>query len=56
MQEQSAVCVRLKPSVFDDVAVNSFYDTLANKGVRVANGIWFGDEMRVFRFPTLTSP
>jgi len=42
-------CVRLKPSVFDDVAVSSFYNALANEGVRVANGIWFGDEMRVFR-------
>jgi DNA-binding transcriptional MocR family regulator len=42
-------CVRLKPSVFDDVAVSRFYDALANEGVRVANGTWFGDEMRVFR-------
>ena len=42
-------CVRLKPSVFHDVAVSRFYDALASKGVRVANGIWFGDEARVFR-------
>ena len=42
-------CVRLKPSVFDDAAVNRFYDALANQGVRVANGSWFGDETRVFR-------
>ncbi len=36
-------CVRLKPSVFDDVAVSRFYDALASAGVRVANGTWFGD-------------
>jgi DNA-binding transcriptional MocR family regulator len=42
-------CVRLKPTVFDDVAVSRFYDALASAGVRVANGTWFGDEERVFR-------
>jgi aspartate/methionine/tyrosine aminotransferase len=42
-------CIRLKPSVFDDAAVNRFYQTLAREGVRVANGSWFGDEARVFR-------
>jgi aspartate/methionine/tyrosine aminotransferase len=42
-------CVRLKPSAFDDDAVNDFYDGLAREGVRVANGAWFGDEARVFR-------
>ncbi len=42
-------CVRLKPAVFDDVAVERFYQTLAGKGTRVANGTWFGDEARVFR-------
>jgi len=42
-------CVRLKPSVFDNGAVDRFYATLAREGVRVANGIWFGDEARVFR-------
>lgn len=51
-------CVRLKPSVFHDVAVSRFYDTLASKGVRVANGTWFGDEARVFRlgFGLLSMP
>jgi len=51
-------CVRLKPSVFDDVAVSRFYDTLASKGIRVANGTWFGDEARVFRlgFGLLSMP
>ena len=42
-------CVRLKPSVFDDGAVDCFYEGLAQEGVRVARGIWFGDEARVFR-------
>jgi len=42
-------CVRLKPSVFSDLAVSRFYGLLANEGVRVANGSWFGDDARVFR-------
>jgi aspartate/methionine/tyrosine aminotransferase len=42
-------CVRLKPSVFDDGAIDRFYETLAREGVRVARGTWFGDEARVFR-------
>jgi hypothetical protein len=42
-------CVRLKPGIYDDAAVSRFYATLADRGVRVANGAWFGDEHRVFR-------
>src|SRR5262249_59455707 len=42
-------CLRLKPAVFDDGTVDSFYETLAREGIRVANGRWFGDEARVFR-------
>jgi aspartate/methionine/tyrosine aminotransferase len=42
-------CVRLKPSVFDQGAVRRFYEGLAQEGVRVANGPWFGDEAQVFR-------
>jgi len=42
-------CLRLKPSVFDDGAVDAVYETLAQEGIRVANGRWFGDEARVFR-------
>ena len=42
-------CVRPKPSVFDEHAVDGFYETLARDGIRVANGRWFGDEARVFR-------
>jgi DNA-binding transcriptional MocR family regulator len=41
--------VRLKPAVFDDAAVDGFYQALAGKGTRVANGSWFGDEARIFR-------
>ncbi len=50
--------MRLKPSVFTDVAVSRFYDALAREGVRVANGSWFGDEARVFRvgFGLLSTP
>lgn len=42
-------CVRLKPAVFDEFGVERFYQALADKGTRVANGTWFGDEARVFR-------
>jgi aspartate/methionine/tyrosine aminotransferase len=42
-------CVRLKPAVFAAAAVDRFYQALADKGTRVANGAWFGDEARVFR-------
>ncbi len=51
-------CVRLKTSVFDDSAVDRFYDIAAEKGVRIANGSWFGDEARVFRlgFGLLSMP
>jgi hypothetical protein len=42
-------CVRLRPDRFDDAAVSRFYHELTNHGIRVANGVWFGDEARVFR-------
>lgn len=42
-------CVRLKASAFDSAAVDRFYKTAADNGVRVANGTWFGEEARVFR-------
>ena len=42
-------CLRLKPSAFDDAAVQRFYEALAAEKARVAPGIWFGDEARVFR-------
>jgi DNA-binding transcriptional MocR family regulator len=42
-------CARLRPSVFDEAAVRRFHEALPSSGVRVANGEWFGDDMRVFR-------
>jgi DNA-binding transcriptional MocR family regulator len=42
-------CVRLKPPAFDAIAVGRFYDALPGNGVRVGNGVWFGDEPRIFR-------
>ena len=42
-------CVRLKSAIFDDTAVGRFHAALASEGVRVGNGTWFGDELRVFR-------
>ena len=51
-------CVRLNPSAFDEVAARRFYDALPGNGVRVGNGVWFGDETRVFRlgFGLLPAP
>jgi len=42
-------CLRLRREVFDEAAVDRFYDVLAGEGVRVASGLWFGEEARVFR-------
>ncbi len=42
-------CVRLRPAVFDDAAVERFYDVLPRVGVRVSNGAWFDEPARVFR-------
>jgi aspartate/methionine/tyrosine aminotransferase len=42
-------CVRLKPAAFDNKAAGRFYDAVAEKGARLANGTWFGEEARVFR-------
>jgi aspartate/methionine/tyrosine aminotransferase len=41
-------CIRLKP-VFNGNAVGHFYKVLAQSGVRVGSGTWFGEEARVFR-------
>jgi hypothetical protein len=41
-------CVRLK-SIFDGDGVGRFYAALADAGVRVGNGTWFGEPARVFR-------
>jgi aspartate/methionine/tyrosine aminotransferase len=42
-------CARLRPDVFDDDAVAHFYRALQQAGVRVSNGVWFGEHARVFR-------
>jgi len=42
-------CVRLKSSAFDDDAVTRFYKFVAEEGVRVGDGTWFGEDARVFR-------
>jgi aspartate/methionine/tyrosine aminotransferase len=42
-------CVRLRCARFDDAGVERFYSTLAEQGVRVAPGDWFGEERRIFR-------
>jgi DNA-binding transcriptional MocR family regulator len=42
-------CVRLKTKRFDDAAIDRFNKALAKQGVRLAKGLWFGDEPRVFR-------
>jgi len=42
-------CVRLKPAVFDDAAVERFHAALPALGVRVGDGRWFGESARVFR-------
>lgn len=42
-------CVRLRPSVFDDDAVERFYAALRRHEVRVAPGSWFGESTHVFR-------
>jgi hypothetical protein len=41
--------VRLRRAGFDDLAVDHFYQAAAARGARVAKGVWFGAEARVFR-------
>ena len=42
-------CVRLRPDVFDDNAVQRFYKRARAHEVLVAKGNWFREEARVFR-------
>jgi aspartate/methionine/tyrosine aminotransferase len=42
-------CVRLRPDQFDQAAVVRFHAALADLDVRVGDGTWFGEELRVFR-------
>ncbi|MDJ0683296.1 MAG: pyridoxal phosphate-dependent aminotransferase [Alphaproteobacteria bacterium] len=48
--DAGAFCaVRLRPERFGEAEVAAFYDALAQKGVRVGDGAWFGAERRLFR-------
>ena len=42
-------CVRLKPSAYDDAAVERFYRLALERQINIATGDRFGDERRVFR-------
>lgn len=42
-------CIRLKPEHFDEAAIARFHGSLGRSETRVAEGVWFGDETRVFR-------
>ncbi|MGI9372668.1 MAG: pyridoxal phosphate-dependent aminotransferase [Hyphomicrobiales bacterium] len=42
-------CVRLRPEMFDDEAVERFYEAQQRHDVRVAKGTWFDEDARVFR-------
>ncbi len=42
-------CLRLRPDVFDDVAVSTFWDLLPRHDLQLASGAWFGESERVFR-------
>jgi aspartate/methionine/tyrosine aminotransferase len=42
-------CIRLRAQRFDAAAIGRFHAAITRRGVRVANGEWFGDETRVFR-------
>lgn len=42
-------CMRLRPDVFDDVAVSTFWDLLPRHDLQLASGAWFGESERVFR-------
>lgn len=42
-------CVRLRPTVYDGAAVAQFYRMLGEADARVANGVWFGEDARIFR-------
>ena len=42
-------CMRLKPEIFDTDAVARFWEALPQHSVQLAEGLWFGEEGRVFR-------
>jgi aspartate/methionine/tyrosine aminotransferase len=45
-----ALCsLRLRPDVFNDAAVQKFWDVLPSHELQLAGGTWFGESNRVFR-------
>jgi aspartate/methionine/tyrosine aminotransferase len=42
-------CVRLRPDVFTDTEVDTFYSQAGNAQIQLASGEWFGEQKRVFR-------
>ncbi len=42
-------CIRLRHTAFNDEGIRRFYDAAAANGARVARGVWFGEDARVFR-------
>ena len=42
-------CLRLRPDVFNDAAVSSFWNLLPRHDLQLASGAWFGESERVFR-------
>ncbi len=42
-------CVRLRPDVFTDKKVNTFYAHAGDVQIQLASGEWFGEQKRVFR-------
>jgi DNA-binding transcriptional MocR family regulator len=41
--------MRLKSTVFDDAAVARFWGLLAQRQLQLADGRWFGEDLRTFR-------
>lgn len=42
-------CLRLRPDVFNDAAVSTFWNLLPHHDLQLASGAWFGESERVFR-------
>ncbi|KQP18258.1 pyridoxal phosphate-dependent aminotransferase [Pseudorhodoferax sp. Leaf267] len=42
-------CMRLRPEVFDDAAVARFWALLPQRQLQLADGRWFGEDLRTFR-------
>jgi aspartate/methionine/tyrosine aminotransferase len=42
-------CMRLRPEVFDDLAVERFWERVPANNMQLGSGPWFGESTRVFR-------